>query len=172
VYATCIQCQQKKAAYRAATSKKRSALQSLDPNIQSSKHPKTCLTDPKPPDTAPIPLTPVPAQPFLHCSRCSQRFPLPSLNSRVYTTCIQCQQKDTAHRAATSKKQPALQSLGPIIQPSNHLILKPLDLAPLPLIPVPAQPLPPILRPAMLCPITPALAPPEPFLPTDEWQYI
>jgi hypothetical protein len=60
---------------------------------------------------------------------------------------------------------PALAPLKPF------LILKPLDLAPLPLIPIPTQPSP-ILHPAMPYPITPTLAPPEPFLPTEEWQYI
>jgi hypothetical protein len=137
VYATCIQCQQKSMAHRAATSKKQPALQPLDPNIQPSKRLKTCPTHPKLLDPTPLPLTPVlakpspilypiiscpailasaPPEPFLHCSRYTQKLPLSSFlkdstttaNSCVYAICIQCQQRVVAHRAATSKKWPTL----------------------------------------------------------------
>ena len=61
VFSTCIQCRGKSKA----SSKKRAALQSLDPNIQPAKRVRRSNTRPQPTVPAPLPLIPPVEQPPL-----------------------------------------------------------------------------------------------------------
>jgi len=147
VYATCIQCRQKDAAHRAATSKKQPTLQSLDPNIQSSKHPEICPTHPKPLDPAPL------QKDATHRVAASKKRPAlqsldpniqPSKRLKICPTHLKpldpaslpsIQPSPLIPRPGPAIPCPAIPAFAPL-EPFS--ILNPLDPAPLPSVPVPA----------------------------------
>ena len=126
-----------------------------------------------------------------YCLYCIQKLPLSyflqntltSPTSRIYSTCIQYCDKT---KKASNKKQAALQSLDPNIQPTkcirrSNIHLQPTIPAPLPpnppveLPPNPPIDLPPLnppTEPQPQAPVTVRPAEPTGFLPADEWRQI
>ena len=90
-----------------------------------------------------------------YCSSCIQKLPLSSffkdtltsLSSRVYSTCIQCRNQ----RKASNKKQAALQSLDPNIQPTKRVRRS--DTGPQPTVQAPLPLNPPEPQPQALVPL-------------------